>query len=172
LTLDDKLIYDKHAKSCAYQCESVIKSWDSFENFTLSSLVLDWSTKRRSSRGGLYKEGPGINIAMSIACMPRTDPYRLYEYKSYDSESGLGGFYARDPLLPVALHVCHEMAHAAQYYAHFNLGMFSDRPHGRLFKSIYGKLRVATINKLIPLNQIQLKQEYYDMITSIVNGKI
>jgi hypothetical protein len=170
--LDDKLVYEQHARRWALECEHVIRSWQRFETFTLSLLVLDWSTRRRSSRGGLYKEGPGINIAMSIACMPRTTPYRVYEYKSFDADPVIGGFYGVDPHLPVAWHVCHEMAHAAQYYGHYSLGIESDRAHGKQFKSLYSKLRVATINKLIPLNQLQMKEEYYAMLMGIVTGKI
>lgn len=169
--MDDKTYYEKHARTWANECEHNIKSWAGFESFSLSRLVLDWSTRRRSSRGGWYEEGPGINIAMSVACMPRTNPYRVYEYKSFDADPIIGGFYARDECLPVAWHVCHEMAHAAQYYAHFALGIESDRAHGKQFKAMYSKLRIATINQIIPKNQAQLKEEYYDMISNIVTGK-
>ena len=36
-----------------------------YVKFKLASVKLDWSPNRRSSRGGYYADGPGINIAMS-----------------------------------------------------------------------------------------------------------
>lgn len=168
--MDDKQSYEHLARSWTRQCEDVITSWAGYQNFVLSKCELDWSTRRRSSRGGVYKEGPGISIAMSLACMPRTDPYRMYEYKSFDADPVIGGFYAKDENLSLGLHVCHEMAHAAQFYSHFNLGIESDRPHGNLFKDLYRKLRVAILNRHIPINQKQLKEQYEDMLLSFVRG--
>jgi hypothetical protein len=168
--LGDKQLYEQKAKSWARQCEDVITSWPGYQNFILSKFELDWSPRRRCSRGGWYKEGAGISIAMSVACMPRTSPYRMYEYKSFDADSLIGGFYATDENLSLGLHVCHEMAHAAQFYSHFNLGIISDRPHGNLFKDTYRKLRVAVLNRHIPVNQKQLKEQYEEMLLSFVRG--
>ena len=168
--MDDKELYEHKAKLWARQCEDVIRTWDNYQNFVLSKFELDWSLKRRSSRGGWYKEGAGISIAMSLACMPRTSPYRMYEYKSFDADPVIGGFYATDENLSLGLHVCHEMAHAAQFYSHFNLGVESDRPHGVLFKNTYRKLRVAVLNRHIPVNQKQLKDQYDSMLLSFVSG--
>ena len=39
-----------------------------FPKFKLTSIKLDWSPKRRSSRGGMYADGPGINMAMNHLC--------------------------------------------------------------------------------------------------------
>lgn len=158
------------AKEVALECENVIRSWPGYDNFILSKLDLDWSTRRRSSRGGIYAEGPGISIAMSLACMIRTSPYRMYEYKSFDADPVIGGFYAKDPWLPLWMHICHEMAHAAQYYAHFSLGITSDRPHGMQFKNAYAKIRRAVLNNHIPINQTQLKEEYYQLIEDTIRG--
>jgi hypothetical protein len=168
--LDDKKLYEHRARSWASQCEDVIRTWSGYENFVLSKLDLDWSIKRRSSRGGLYKEGPGINIAMNLACMPRTNPYRMYEYKSFDKDPVIGGFYASDENLSLGFHVCHEMAHAVQFFAKFELGVYTDRPHGDSFKTPYRKIRLAVLNKLIPVNQKQLKEEYEQMLISFVRG--
>jgi len=168
--LGDKQLYEQLAGSWASQCEDVIRTWTGYQNFLLSKRELDWSTRRRSSRGGVYKEGPGISIAMSLACMPRTNPYRMYEYKSFDADPLIGGFYATEENLSLGLHVCHEMAHAAQFYSHFNLGILSDRPHGNLFKDSYRKLRVAVLNRHIPVNQKQLKEQYEEMLLSFVRG--
>lgn len=167
---NSKSTWESLAKSWALECEQVIRSWSGYENFVLSKLSLDWSTKRVASRGGMYAEGPGISIAMSTACMIRTSPYRMYEYKSFDADPIIGGFYARDLSLPLGMHVCHEMAHAAQFYAHFSLGIESDRPHGVQFKSAYAKIRTALFNKHIPKNQQQLKDEYYQLIDDTIRG--
>lgn len=167
---NNKKIWEDLAKTLASECENVIRQWSGYDNFVLSKLDLDWSLRRRSSRGGLYAEGPGISIAMSIACMIRTSPYRIYEYKSFDADPIIGGFYAKAPWLGLGLHVCHEMAHAAQYYAHFNLGITSDRPHGTQFKNNYAKIRRAVLNKHIPLNQQQLKEQYLKIIDDTIRG--
>ena len=170
--MDDKnkKIWEDLAKTIAAECENVIRSWPDYDNFVLSKLELDWSTRRRSSRGGVYAEGPGISIAMSVACMIRTNPYRIYEYKSFDADPVIGGFYGSDPWLPLGLHVCHEMAHAAQYYAHFSLGKLSDRPHGMQFRSNYAKIRKAVLNKHVPPNQQQLRTEYLKIIDDTLRG--
>jgi hypothetical protein len=96
--------------------------------------------------------------------------FRIYEYKSFDHDPIIGGFYACDENLALGLHVCHEMAHAAQFYAHYNLGVEFDKPHGSLFKSRYSKIRQAVLNKQIPINQQQLKQEYDSIIERVVKG--
>ena len=36
-----------------------------YVDFKLASVKLDWSLKRSCSRGGMYADGPGINIAMA-----------------------------------------------------------------------------------------------------------
>lgn len=170
--MDVKQQLEQLARSWAWECESVIRSWDQHEHFVLSKLDLDWSPKRRGSRGGMYAEGPGISIAMQVALMIRTDPYRMYEYKSFDADPVIGGFYARDTNLALGLHVCHEMAHAAQYYGHISLGIPSDRPHGDRFKTVYAKIRRAVFNKHIPRNQEQLKAEYFNLIEDAVLGAL
>lgn len=168
--MDDKQLWNEKAKSWARKCEDEIVSWPGYESFVLSKLDLDWSPRRRSSRGGWYKEGAGISIAMSQACMPRTSPYRMYEYKSFDSDPVIGGFFSKNENLSLGLHVCHEMAHAAQFFAHFTLGIESDRPHGNAFKQAYRKIRIAVLNRYIPINQQQLKEEYSNMLLSFVRG--
>jgi hypothetical protein len=169
--LDDKKIWEAKAKSWVSQCEHVISAWTGYENFVLSKCTLDWAITRRASRGGWYKEGPGISIAMSQACMPRFAPFRIYEYKSFDSDPVIGGFYATDENLALGLHVCHEMAHAAQFYSHFELGIESDKPHGLLFRKLYSIIRTEVLNKKIPINQAQLKNELDNEISLIVKRK-
>jgi hypothetical protein len=171
LTLEgNNKLWEDLAKTVAAECDNVIRSWPGYDNFILSKLDLNWSSRRTASRGGLYAEGPGISIAMNVACMIRTRPYRIYEYKSFDTDPVIGGFYGTNPWLPLGLHICHEMAHAAQFYAHFNLGIISDRPHGTQFKNNYAKIRKVVLNKHIPPNQQQLKEEYLKIIEDTIRG--
>lgn len=169
MTLDDRTIYNNKAKEYINQCVHIIKSWKNFDNFELNTCKLDWSTRRKSSRGGWY-DGPGINIAMNVVSMPRPIPYRIYEYKSFDEDPIIGGFYSCDEFHPLYMHVVHEMAHAAQFYADRIIGIAIDRPHGDTFKNPYRKLRVATLNKVIPVNQGQLKKQYEEEIKNILIG--
>lgn len=167
--MDDKTLYNTKAKEYIAQCTHIIKAWKDYDNFELNTSKLDWSPKRISSRGGWY-DGPGINIAMCIVAMPRLTPYRMYEYKSFDKDPLIGGFYSCDRFHPLYMHIVHEMAHAAQYYADRILGVPIDRPHGESFKIPYRKLRISTLNKVIPINQLQLKAEYEQEIKTIIAG--
>jgi hypothetical protein len=131
-----------------------------YHNFTCTT-KLDWSYKRRSSRGGIYKDGPGINIAMSSAALVHhssADVYRFYEYPSYDDNNVIGGFYATDYVLKLQAVVAHEIAHAVQFfeYKQLNIGC---KPHGPIFKKYYSLFRTTFINSRIP-DQKPLKQLY------------
>lgn len=169
--LENRQQAEHAAKQAAQECGSIIRTWQGYKAFTLAKLVLDWKVSRKSSRGGWYAAGPGINIAMSGACTFRTSPYRIYEYKSFDLDPVIGGFFARDPELAIQHVVCHEMAHAAQFYADRVLGDKIDRPHGDSFKRPYKALRQQYLNTKIPQNQQQLKQEYDVVVTNILAGR-
>ena len=69
-----------------------------FPKFVLAKRSFDFSPSRRSSRGGMYADGPGINIAMHHYCKNYTGErlIRVYEYKSFDSSPTIGGFYTKD----------------------------------------------------------------------------
>jgi hypothetical protein len=146
------------------KCEDEIKSWKGLGCFSLSLFKLDWSVRRRSSRGGIYGTLPGINIAMQIACTEYSVVSRVYEYKSFDSDRIIGGFYYCDANLKLGLHICHEMAHAAQFYRKFVLNDDSyDKPHGESFKKPYRVLRTKILNPLLE-PQEPLKLEYESFI--------
>ena len=55
-----------------------------YVNFALASVKLDWDKKRRSSRGGMYTDGPGINIAMWHLYNPINELHRVYVYHEKD----------------------------------------------------------------------------------------
>ena len=133
-----------------------------FPKFKLASVNLDWSPKRRSSRGGMYADGPGINMAMNHLCKERDgNVYRVYEYKSFDSDPIIGGFYTRDKHDRLRMVIVHEIAHALQYYS-YKLNNFRCKPHGPLYK----RLRQEFINPRLE-GQRGLKSEYLLMIKKV-----
>lgn len=151
------------------KCEDVISTWDDCKDFALHKCTLDWSPRRRSSRGGWYATGPGINIAMHLVTKPRTTPYRMYEYPSFDADPIIGGFYAEDPDLALGMVICHEMAHAVQFFRIVHLGKPRGKPHGIDFKTPYAAIRKAIFNKHI--HSEALYKELYDkMIKETVKG--
>jgi hypothetical protein len=149
-------------------CEVEISKWSDCKDFALHKCTLDWSKTRRSSRGGWYATGPGINIAMAVSAKQRGELYRMYEYPSFDTDPVIGGFYATDPNLALGMVICHEMAHAVQFFRIIHLGYARGKPHGTEFKQPYAQLRKAILNPLL-VNQKQLKTEYELMIKSITN---
>jgi hypothetical protein len=151
------------------KCEDVISTWSDCSEFVLHKCVLDWSSRRRSSRGGWYATGPGINIAMAITSKPRTSPYRMYEYPSFDADPIIGGFYSDDPDLALGMTICHEMAHAVQFFRVKHLGKPRGKPHGVDFKTPYALLRKALINPHIH-SEALYKELYEKMINETIKG--
>jgi hypothetical protein len=163
---ENKIKANNIAQRFTLALESYVK--DNLYNDFTCSLTLDWSKTRRASRGGIYRNGPGINIAMNGAALINLDDntiYRFYEYPSYDSNSIIGGFYGKDYTLKLKAIIAHEVAHAVQMfeYSKFN---FRCKPHGAVFKKHYSTFRKLFVNSLLP-NQVILRTEYDDMIKSI-----
>lgn len=151
--------YNNIALRFALKLEAYVQK-NMYSDFKLD-VKLDWARNRTSSRGGIYKNGPGINIAMYPTAMLYHDPkyvYRFYEYPSYDANNVIGGFYARESTLKVEAVVAHEVAHAIQF---FEYKKFSTRckPHGPKFKQHYKLLRETFINDRLP-EQASLRTEY------------
>lgn len=169
--LADKTKLNNLVRAWASEAEAQVNSWPEYGGFSLTTIKLDWSSRRTCSRGGWY-DGPGINMAMEMLFRERGTPYRLYEYKSYDSDKIIGGFYAEDPMLAAQVIVIHEVAHAVQFYADRALGKHIDKPHGESFKKQYRKLRTELFNFKIPVNQSQLAKRYNDIISDINKGRI
>jgi len=138
--------------------------------FILGKIHCDWSTNRRCSRGGLYKIDsiwkPGINLSMS-GYIPRYGIIRHYEYKSFDKNKFIGGFYTDNMEIPVLAVIAHEVAHAIQrwieYYAHLD----ASKPHGKEFKDFYAQLRAVYVNPLLP-NQEETKEAYEEFTSSVI----
>jgi hypothetical protein len=139
-----------------------------YSDFTLTT-KFDWSNKRVASRGGLYATGPGINIAMASAYPNNNgEVYRFYEYKSYDSDNTIGGFYAKDPILKLEALLLHEIAHAVQFFSYKKTGTRC-KPHGPVFKNYYRILRTEFLNEKLPEQRV-LRDEYEEYINKLNRG--
>ena len=164
MSIKHKGLWESKAYFWMNQCEDYISSWKGFESFRLGLFKLDWSTRRRSSRGGLYGNAPGISIAMALTTKEPGGVARVYEYASFDNDPIIGGFYYTDPEYKLAMHICHEMAHAVQFYSHYILNLKNiDRPHGKSFKEPYSLLRKQVLNPKLE-KQKELKLEYEKLI--------
>lgn len=161
-----QIVANQEAVRFKLQLERYIQD-NLYSDFTCE-IKLDWDFKRRTSRGGIYKNGPGINIAMASAALIMHNPkyvYRFYEYPSYDSNSIIGGFYAKDYLLKLQAIIAHEVAHAVQFFEYKKLNV-SCKPHGPIFKKYYSMFRNEFINKNIPKQSV-LKAEYENSLRTL-----
>jgi len=161
---------EQKAKNYICKAIEVVRELPEYEGFNLASTILDWSPRRVSSRGGWYpnRGGAGISIAMRIVASNtcNSQVIRVYEYKSFDQDAYIGGFYTKKPELKLFMHCIHEVAHAAQYWGKYHLNLDPGKPHGDVWKRIYKHLRVRTLNNYIE-PQEELGTEYKKIITSI-----
>jgi len=141
-----------------------------FSDFTLVS-KFDWDTNRRCSRGGIYKDGPGINIAMHSS-VPRVvgETYRFREYASFDADKVIGGFYSKRPYDKLEVIIAHEVAHAIQFFAYKKLNTRC-KPHGPMFKQYYAMLRTEYINPKLP-EQKALATDYETYVSKLQANNI
>lgn len=163
-----QILANQHALRTSLAMESWVKQ-NLFSDFTLVS-KFDWSPSRRSSRGGIYKSGPGINIA--IYHIPRVagEIYRFYEYPSFDANNTIGGFYSRRPYDKLEAIIAHEVAHAIQFFAYKKLNTRC-KPHGPIFKEYYSILRKQFINSKLP-EQKPLAAEYQTYVSKLQANKL
>lgn len=154
-----------HTIRFSLQLEKWVKE-QLWPDFTVRTKV-DWSTARRSSRGGIYKDGPGINIAMQQAVPDNgnVSVYRFYEYPSFDSDHVIGGFYSTNPYHKLEAVIAHEVAHAVQFYSYTKTGTRC-KPHGTVFKQYYSMLRKQFVNSQLP-DQAPLEKVYADYLKQI-----
>lgn len=135
------------------QCKDEI-----YTDFELATVKLDWSPKRRSSRGGMYADGPGINIAMHHLQKTQGAIYYSNEYPSFDKDTEIGGFYSRNKWHRLEMVILHEIAHALQYYS-YKLNKFRCKPHGPTFRNFYRRLRNLHLNPFLE-DQQELGKTY------------
>lgn len=159
---------EKTAKEFAYGISSFIRQ-NYFSDYMLEVIRFDWNPRRKSSRGGIYAKGPGINIAMRPEFLKQSsDVKRFYEYRSYDASQIIGGFYYTDPQLKLKTIIAHEMAHTAQFVEYIKLN-YRCKPHGPVFKKYYKDLRLNFINPYIE-EQTSLKKEYESGLEYLFTG--
>lgn len=135
------------------QCQNEV-----YAKFHLATVKLDWSLKRRCSRGGMYADGPGINIAMSHLVKKQGVIYYSNEYSSFDKDPEIGGFYSQNKWHRIEMVVLHEIAHALQYYS-YSVNNYRCKPHGPAFKNFYRRLRNIHLNPFLP-EQSELREIY------------
>lgn len=165
----NKLEVERQAKAFAYEISAYIRS-KYFSDYLLEVVRLDWNPKRRSSRGGIYAKGPGINIAMkSEFLLDKVPVNRFYEYASYNNNTIIGGFYYTKPLLKLKTIVAHEMAHTAQFYEYKKLD-YRCKPHGPTFKKFYKDFRLQFINQHVE-NQDLLIKDYTADLEYLFTGR-
>jgi len=163
----------QHAK----EMEKFIQTWDhkGCSQFILGKIKCDWKPSRRSSRGGMYTvdgiEQPGINIAMAGYVPRYGDPQRFYEYKSFDADKFIGGFYTNNMEHPLLAVVAHEVAHAIQFWLRYYNSTPRPKPHGKEFKKHYAKLRAVFVNPLLP-DQEEMGRTYREFKNIVVSQEI
>ena len=160
---------NSHAQSLVLKVQAWVQQ-NLFPDFRVTA-KFDWSPKRRSSRGGIYKDGPGINMAMYWA-VPNNhgNTYRYSEYPSFDSDRYIGGFYSQDPYHKLEAILVHEIAHAVQFFYYKKSGT-KCTPHGPVFKKYYKILREEFVNHKLP-KQAPLVKDYEDYVNKLKKNNL
>ena len=165
----EKAKWNKYANDYIRKVEAFCQR-EIYKKFKLSSVKLDWSINRRSTRGGMYADGPGINIAMLGCCRDHKGQiYRVYEYSSFNDDPDIGGFYTRRSYDKLDMVILHEIAHALQYYS-YKINRHRCKPHGPVWKNFYSRLRNAFLNNTLE-NQHEMANEYQRIKDEIVGIK-
>jgi hypothetical protein len=149
------------------EIESFIQTWPhkGCSSFHMGEAKFDFSKRRTTSKGGLVKfDGvwtPFINIAMYNYTQP-INVYRFYEYKSYDDDKVIGGFYSNNNEHRITALICHEMAHAIQFWHKYYNNIQNVKPHGDEFKKYYAALRQVFLNNDLP-DQTDMGARYREL---------
>lgn len=123
-------------------------------SFKLGKCLIDFSSKRRSSRGGLYTvksiKVPGINLALYNDYHLQGKISIFSEYSSYNNDKIIGGFVTKNYLHRIGAITCHEMAHAIQRWLEYYKSLPRSMHHGKEFKHYYADLRNKFVNPYLP----------------------
>lgn len=157
IKLIDQVEINKYANEFARMVEKQCQQ-EVYTDFNLATIKLDWSPKRRCSRGGMYADGPGINMAMHHLVKTQGNIYYSHEYKSFDNDPEIGGIYSRNKWHRLEMVILHEIAHALQFYS-YKINNYRCKPHGPAFKNFYRRLRNIHLNPFLE-DQKELR-EYY-----------
>lgn len=173
----DRASWIAYGNTVVKEMEEFIQSWNhkGCSQFLMGQTKFDWSSRRTRSRGGLYKVNgiwqPGISIAMQHYTRSSDNIYRWYEYKSFDDDSVIGGFYSDNLIHRFRGVVAHEMAHAIQYWHQWYNKTPRVKPHGDEFKIYYRLLREEFVNKILP-DQKEMGAEYRNLRKIVVTQEL
>lgn len=117
-----------------------------------------FSLTRRTSRGGMKKMKPYINLALRhyVQAVVSNGKATLTEYASYAYRNDIGSIHAEWQNTLMGL-VAHELAHAIQHYCSGEVVVKTlclsddiaiERGHGEYFKAIYRDLREVFVNDI------------------------
>jgi hypothetical protein len=120
---------------------------------------LDYHEYRTKSRGGYRNSRAFITIAPDINRALSSKAYKFKEYSSFANSKVIGSCQGSPQLVFETL-LCHELAHAIQFWARATRVSLSkpnlntagltqsslNPPHGQGFQEIYRALRLALIN--------------------------
>lgn len=104
----------------------------------------DWSKNRVCHRGGKYKNGFGINMAMN-SFINKKYPVKINEYASFNSDPIIGGIIAKNMFEHIKMFICHEVAHTWVSHQYTT----KKQPHGIEWKEKYKILRENFVNPFI-----------------------
>lgn len=155
------------SKQYVSDIETFIQTWHhkGCSSFQMGEVKFDFSKNRVRSRGGIATFNgvwmPFISIAMHNYTQP-TNVYRFYEYKSYDEDKVIGGFYSDNIEHRLKAVLCHEMAHAIQFWRKYYCNLQNVKPHGEEFKTYYAALRQVFLNNELP-DQVDTGARYRDL---------
>jgi len=168
----NRIAVNKYAFDYAHCVARYInKTW--YPDFVLGSTKFDWAPTRRSSRGGIYKDGPGINIAMCHIVPTNLEAsssiiYKHTEYPSFADDPVIGSLYCTDPMRKLDTVIVHEMAHAVQFFSYKKTDTRC-KPHGPVFKMYYAALRKHFVNCYLS-NQVLLRHQYEKDIDDLLDN--
>ena len=166
--LDHKEYWELEAEHQLTQIEEWLQeysAYDSMRDFRLAHIRLDWSTRRRYSRGGWYNQhkGAGVSIAMWPICGRKSPnekiPQKVFEYTSFQNDLEIGNFYTDNTHDRLMMVLCHEVGHAAQYFHKRYHKMSKIKPHGKEFKMFYREIRNHWLNPRLP-DQKEMGEKY------------
>lgn len=137
----EKELYDfKALELVTAICRFVEPLTPKLDGFTCS-VICDWNEERKGSRGGLYRKGPGINLAMHRLKVYKKDGI-FHEYVSFQHDPYIGSIKSDGEMVFLWTLVCHEVSHAIVSYLNIC------DVHGPNWKHWYRILREKYINHL------------------------
>lgn len=138
----DRLIMGQRAEEFLYSLVTFAQTLHPKLMDFKCDMKLDWGDTRTRSRGGVYKSGPGINLAM-LSLMRRCEAGVYTEYSSFEKDPIIGSIYTVDKLVVLDCVIAHEVAHAVVHFLDI------DDVHGPNWKHWYRIFREKFINENI-----------------------